>query len=105
MRALPPRPFLDSIVFRSVLLWAFVRVLVAAGSVTEGTPSGSLLAESVTGVLVCGVVLLALRVELRRRAELLFLANLGVSFFQIGAVVTTTCAALEAIRLLALTLG
>ena len=48
------------------------------------------------------VILVLLRLEMARRSELIFLANLGYSFLHVGLVVAVECVLLEAVLRIAL---
>jgi len=100
---LPPRPFLDVIARRTLLLWAFARGVSWAGTeVTIGADVASLAGPPILSVAVTTVVLVVSRIETSRKAERLFLANLGCSFGRVAALVAAECAALESILRLGL---
>ena len=98
-RVFPPRSFLDAVVVRTTVLWVFLRcatgVLSAAteaqlsGTGWEGAdaPLSQALAGPMTAFALFAVILLLLRLEMARRCELVFLANLGYSFRHVGLVV------------------
>jgi hypothetical protein len=95
-RLLPPRPFLDVIARRTLLLWAFARGVTWMG--TEAVvDSASLVGPPVLSVAVTGVVLLVTRIEMGRKSERLFLANLGWSLGRLAALVAAECVALESV--------
>jgi len=98
---LPPRPFLDVIARRALVLWMFARGASWAGSDAFGAAyPASLVGPPILSVAVIAVVLLVVRVEIGRRSERLFLANLGCSLVRVAVFVTAECAALEsALRL------
>jgi hypothetical protein len=63
----------------------------------EGAPfTQSLLTPAIGTVWLIAVIVLAMRMEMGRRAELLFLANLGHSYRRIGLLVIGECLVLEA---------
>jgi len=79
---------------RVALVWGFFRVVSLYGVNLSGGPfPGSLGAA----LLVLVPVLVAVRVDMGRRAELVFLANLGHSFGGIAAAITLECLALESL--------
>ena len=99
----PPRPFLDSLLVRVVLLWAFIRLVTLGGAAMTGVPSsvaldtgrGLPLGPFALALLVIPVVLAMIHVDLFRRSEVLFLANLGVSLRRLSLLVAGVCVALE----------
>jgi hypothetical protein len=94
LRILPPRPFLGSIFARAVLVWAFLRAVIAAAAMMGAGPvlSDSVVVSAGLAVLVVGVTF----VDMVRRSELLFLANLGHPFRNVSLVVVAECVVLEA---------
>ena len=95
---LPPRPFLDAIAVRVTLVWLLVRSAAAFASAGYGIPYP----ESVTGPLttvpvVVGAVIVAVRFEMWRRSELVFLANLGHSFKQTATLAAAQCLVFEVV--------
>lgn len=106
---LPPRPFLDGIVLRTVIVWALMRSAGAVGTTALmrriGAVGGSvgvgasfvrnLTPNPMSFLWIWGVVAIVLGVELVRRKESLFLANLGVSFYRIAALAFVLCALLD----------
>ena len=99
---LPPRLFLDAIAIRVALVWLLLRAAAAMGSAGMRIP----FPEALTGPLmtvpvVVLLVIFAVCVEMRRRAELVFLANLGYSFGRIAALIAAQCLVLEAVMRLA----
>ena len=95
-RILPPRPFLDAIFGRVLVLWLFLHGVSAVGSspapaASPQSPVGS----PITILWIMAVIILVLRVEMGRRSELLFLANLGHSFRRIALVICVECLVLE----------
>jgi hypothetical protein len=62
-----------------------------------GTPFPESLIPSPTGTaFLIAVIVIVVRVEMGRRAEIVFLANLGHSFRRIAVVVVAGCLVLEA---------
>ena len=100
-RLLPPRPFLDAIAIRVALLWLFLRGATGLGSAGSGDPfPESLAGPPITAPFLVSAIVLVLWVEMRRRSELVFLANLGHSFGRIAVFVAAECFAFEvALRL------
>jgi len=93
---LPPRPFLDVLVLRTLILWTFVRGVTWAGSGALRIPyPASLVGGPLMPAAVFAVVLLVSRIEMSRKAERLFLANLGCSFSVVAVLVAAECALLE----------
>ncbi len=77
-RILPPRPFLDAIFGRVLVLWLFLHGVSAVGSspapaASPQSPVGS----PITILWIMAVIVVVVRVEMGRKSELLFLANLG----------------------------
>ncbi|MCH7490549.1 MAG: hypothetical protein IID05_07625 [Gemmatimonadetes bacterium] len=98
--ALPPGEFIRAILFRGLVIWFGMKLVVTAGAaalrqsgeteswlrVLQLTPSAVLL---LTGFVTWLVI-----IDAGRRNELLFLANLGVARYVIGslaAVPSITC--------------
>ena len=101
---MPPRPFLDAVAARAALLWVFLRLASFAGSAAVGIPyPDALLGAPASALPLSAVVILIMRIELWRKAELVFLANLGCSFTRVAAFVALECALLETV--MRLTLG
>lgn len=93
---LPPRPFLDRLVARVVVLWLFFRGVSTFGAVAERVPHHEALVGSPTLPLwVTLAVVLVVRIDMGRRAELVFLGNLGHSFRRIGLWAAFLCVCLE----------
>jgi len=97
-RILPPRPFLDAIVMRVLVLWLFLHGASSWGAdVMMETPFPQSLIASPGGTFfLIAVIVLVVRLEMGRRAEIIFLANLGHSFRKIALVVVGGCLVLEA---------
>jgi len=95
-RLLPPRPFLDAIALRVVVLWFFLRGVSSAGSAALQVPyPQSLIGRPIGAVWIVAVIILLVRVEMWRRREIVFLANLGYSFFRIAMVIVGACVLFE----------
>ena len=95
-RLLPPRPFLDKLVRRVLAVWLFLRSATFGGSTLLDVPYPQSLLGSPTGVLfLIAVVIFVVWVEMRRKSEILFLANLGHSFRGIAGVAFCECMLLE----------
>src|SRR5687768_6941352 len=93
---LPPRPFLDSLLIRTSVVWVSIRTVMIVGALLVPGTQGSGLAGPVAGALLLDpLVVLILFIDMSHRSELLFLANLGRSFRAIAVVVVTTCLLLE----------
>jgi len=102
-RWIPPRPFVDALVRRTVVVWAGLRTFgsgVAAGSGTSYPEA--LTGHPITTLWVIGVVVLVVRIELWRQQELVFLANLGYAFPRLAVGVGALCFALDVALRLAL---
>jgi len=97
-RILPPRPFLDAIVIRVLVLWLFLHAATSYGAQTmmESDLPQSLIANPVGTLFLIVVIVLAVRLEMGRRSEIVFLANLGHSSRKIALVVVAECLVLEA---------
>ncbi len=97
-RMLPPRPFLDAIVVRVLILWLVLHAAASFGAtVMMETPfPESVIPNPISTLFLIAVVTLAVRVEMGRRSEIVFLANLGHSSRKIALVVIGECLVLEA---------
>ena len=98
-RILPPRPFLDAIVVRVLILWLVLHAATSYGAaLMEEAPAfpQSLIANYVATVFLILVIILAVRLDMGRRSEMVFLANLGHSSRKIALVVVGECLVLEA---------
>ena len=93
---LPPRPFLDAIVTRATVLWVFLRIALTIGS-TGG--AGGAANPFVLGTLLSSVSIVVIAtvlwIEMARRGETVFLANLGYSFRHTILIVSVVCVAFE----------
>ena len=101
--ALPPGEFIRAILFRALVIWFGMRLVITAGAavlrqpgeteswlrVLQLTPSGVLL---LTGFVTWLVI-----IDAGRRNELLFLANLGVARYVIGSLAAVPSITLEII--------
>ncbi len=95
-RLIPPRPFLDTILGRVAIIWLVLRLAVASAGAAEGTSFAQGLSVPILGVAWTWLaVLVALQVDLSRRNESVFLANLGHSLPQISILAIAECVALE----------
>ena len=95
---LPPRPFLDAIAARVTLVWLLIRGAAAIGSAAMRVPyPEALTGPLITVPVVVIAVIIAVRFEMWRRSELVFLANLGHSFGRIAALVATQCLVFEVV--------
>ena len=97
-RLLPPRPFLDAIVVRVLVLWLFLHAATGYGltAMIETPFPQALIPSPVATSFLIAVIILVVRVEMGRRSEIVFLANLGHSFRRIALVVVGECFVLEA---------
>ncbi len=94
---------MDAIFVRAVVLWVALRIFAGLGSAgMEASLSDALIGPSLAAFYLFAVILVVLRLEMARRSELIFLANLGYSFLHVSLVVAATCVALEAILRIAL---
>ncbi len=92
----PPSPFLGSIVVRTVLVWAFLRFMTAALGTFAEIPFLEGLAFSPLRFLwITAFVAGAVFADLRLHRENVFLANLGVSLWQILGLITLLCGGFE----------
>lgn len=97
-RLLPPGPFLESIGARVLLIWMFLRIVILVGSMMEsGSISNSIPASILASCAIASLIIALLFIDMSRRSELLFLANLGHSFRGIALVVVAECAVLETV--------
>ena len=83
---------------RVLVLWLFLHAASNYGATAMiGTPfPQSLIPSPITTFFLIAVIILVVRVEMRRRSEIVFLANLGHSFRRIALVVVGGCLVLEA---------
>ena len=96
-RFLPPRPFLDTILTRVALVWLALHMFSAGFAAMSGGSFSEGLAVGPAGIIwIWGVVLIALRLDLERRSESVFLANLGHSVTRISFLALLECSVLEA---------
>jgi hypothetical protein len=105
----PPRPFLDGIVLRTVIVWAVLRSAGAVGTTALMQRMGAVGGDAGAGgsfvqhlapnpisfLWIWGSVTIVLGVELARRKESAFLANLGISFSRVAAFAFALCALLD----------
>lgn len=97
-RALPPVPFLTTLLWRGFVLWGFVRGFSAFGLLSLGAAPADVRALSTwSTITVVAVVIALVRIEMSRRGELVFLANLGHSFARCAAIVGGECLGFEVI--------
>ncbi len=89
---------MDAIVTRVLVLWLFLHGASGWGSTAmSDIPFPQSLVPSPIGtVFLIAVIVLVVRFEMGRRAEIVFLANLGHSFRRISLVVVGQCLVLEA---------
>lgn len=101
-RMLPPRPFLESIGARVLIIWVFLRIVILVGSMmVPGSGSGIVSPSILASCVIASLIVAVLFIDMSRRSELLFLANLGRSFPGIALAVVAECAALETVLRLA----
>ena len=83
---------------RVLVLWLFLHAASGYGlTAVIGTPfPRSLIPSPIGTFFLIAVIILVVRVEMRRRSEIVFLANLGHSFRRISLVVVGECLVLEA---------
>jgi hypothetical protein len=94
-RFLPPRPFLESFAVRVVLVWAFLRAMSLVGASAEaGT---TVLGPLPVALLVAPIVVVVMFIDMTRRSELIFLANLGRSFRGMTLVILAICVLAETV--------
>lgn len=105
--SLPPRPFLDSLLRRVLILWIVLKGMGAAGAAAVyASPARAFASFPVATFWILPVVLLALWIDLARRNEAVFLANLGWSFRRLAVAAAGLVVALDAVvALLAWTAG
>lgn len=78
------------------MLWILLRIAVTVGSSGfPATSSNPLLAALLLGSLSIVVIATVLWIEMARRGELVFLANLGFSFAHTVVTVSAVCVSLE----------
>ena len=95
---------MDAIVVRVLVLWLFLHAVTSYGlTAMIETPFPQALIPSPVGTsFLIAVIILVVRVEMGRRSEIVFLANLGHSFLGIALVVVAECLVLEATLRLAI---
>ncbi len=83
---------------RVLVLWLFLHGASGWGSTAMlDTPfPQSLIPSPIGTVFLIAVIVLVVRLEMGRRSEIVFLANLGHSFRRISLVVIAGCLVLEA---------
>lgn len=93
---LPPRPFLDPMLGRVVVVWAVLRASGAAGAGSMGVPApASITGPPVATLWIGAAVVAVLLIDMRRRRELVFLANLGHSARRVSAVAAAATLVLD----------
>jgi hypothetical protein len=92
LRLLPP-PFLRTLALRVTILWAFLRGGISVGFSLAAPGVEQVSPEARVGVI--GVTALIVWIEMTRRSELLFLANLGYSVPRVAAFVVAQCVGFE----------
>jgi hypothetical protein len=95
----PPRPFLGSILIRTFLVWAFVRVALSATVRVVPASGADVEAHPVTGFGIIAMVVAVIVLDIHRRDEATFLRALGVGPISMMIPTVTFCGALEAARL------
>ena len=97
-RLLLPRPFLDALVLRVLALWLFLHAASSAGAAVLEVPYPQSVVPTASGtIFLIAVILLVVRVEMGRKSEIIFLANLGHSFRGISLVAVLECLAFEVV--------
>ena len=93
---LPPRPFLDAILTRATVLWVVLRIALTMGSTggVGGEANPIVLGALLSSVSVV-VIATVLWIEMARRGESVFLANLGYSFRHTILIVSVLCVTFE----------
>ena len=87
---------MDAIVLRVLFLWLFLRAVATAGSAAMEVPFPQSVVGPPLGTLwLIAVIILVVRVEMWRKSELVFLANLGHSFGRVTLIVLGECFVLE----------
>ena len=83
---------------RVLVLWLFLHGASAWGGteMLEIPFPQSLIPSPIATVFLIAVIVVAVRLEMGRRSETIFLANLGHSFRRIAAAVVAMCLVLEA---------
>ena len=95
-RLLLPRPFLDVILTRVTVLWIVLRIALTIGSTggAAGSADPILLGTLLSSVSIV-VIATVLWIDMARRGESMFLANLGYSFKHTILIVSAVCIAFE----------
>lgn len=92
----PPRPFLDALAVRGFVLWCVARAVIGAGSsAAAGASLSSATSLVLVGSTVTAVVLATNWIEMWRRGELLFLANLGFASRHVAVFLVLLCGLME----------
>ena len=88
---------MDAMVMRVLILWLFLHGASGWGSTAMlDTPFPQSLIPSPTGtIFLIAVIVVVVRLEMGRRSEIVFLANLGHSSGKIALLVVGACILLE----------
>jgi hypothetical protein len=98
LRVFLPRPFLDAVLVRVAVLWVVLRSVAVLSAVGLGASLSEAVAGTPLGAFyLLVIILVALRLEMARRSELIFLANLGYSFLNVSIIAIVQCVSLDAV--------
>jgi hypothetical protein len=97
-----PRPFPRDIVIRTGVVWATLHLAMGLISTLAGVPfPRSFVGSTATSIWLAAAAAGVVWLDLWRKRELVFLANLGIGFRGVGAFVAAACILLDvALRLL-----
>ena len=94
---LPPGPFRRPLLVRTAAVWTFLRLAAMAGTAMAGQANqGAIVGSIGLALLVDPVVVLVLFIDMKRRGELIYLANLGYSFQRLAVGLIGLCLGFEA---------
>jgi hypothetical protein len=93
---LPPQPFLGAILTRAAVLWIVLRIALTIGSTGgAGGEANPLVLGTLLSSVSIVIIATVLWIEMARRGESVFLANLGYSFRHTILIVSVQCVTFE----------
>ncbi len=95
---LPPPPLRSAFVLRVAAVWAFLHGVMAVGSLPMRVPfPRAVVGSPLTTLWLTLAALAVVGIDMWRRRELMFLANLGYSFRHLGLLIAAECVLLDAV--------